>query len=54
MLSPLCNREGKESIQRGDHFMMVKCDYMSKIYEQSVKEPFGDCLEGNERAGLEQ
>ena len=26
----LCIKVGQESIHRGDHFLMVKCDYMDK------------------------
>jgi hypothetical protein len=40
MLSLLCNRERQESIRRGDHFFVVKCDYTDKDCEETVKKGF--------------
>jgi hypothetical protein len=40
MLRLLCNSERQESIRRGDHFFVVKCDYKDKDCEWTVKKSF--------------
>jgi hypothetical protein len=40
MLSLLCNRARLESIPQGDHFILVKCDYMDK---GGVSTLLGEC-----------